>query len=245
MFTFILCSCPVWIAALRQGWSPTQGVLKLSVWLRNCKTEARVHHGLQRPRIIIIIVTSWLIIMGCGFGDWIYWHFFTITSNYDSSQSMTVYDSLHSLLDHERLLFHRDELPNQCSHIELRGTTSVWRISRDWNVLDWTSFQVDRTLVTMSYSSSVIPPFIYCHETCVNLGATLWFIQACSLLQNALLENLCPAVVINMCFPLIWVSFPVSQSQLNLNYINFYGNLVFAVDGFSISGYPLVPNTHL
>jgi hypothetical protein len=41
--------------------------------------------------------------------DWIYWHFFTITINYYSPQSMTVYDSLHSLLDHERLLFHCDE----------------------------------------------------------------------------------------------------------------------------------------
>jgi hypothetical protein len=33
----------------------------------------------------------------------------TITTNYNSSQSVTVYDSLHSLLDHEHLLFHCDE----------------------------------------------------------------------------------------------------------------------------------------
>jgi hypothetical protein len=33
----------------------------------------------------------------------------TVTINYDRSQSVTVYDSLHSLLDHERLLFHCDE----------------------------------------------------------------------------------------------------------------------------------------
>jgi hypothetical protein len=32
-----------------------------------------------------------------------------LTVNSDSSQSMTVYDSLRSLLDHERLLFHCDE----------------------------------------------------------------------------------------------------------------------------------------
>jgi hypothetical protein len=31
--------------------------------------------------------------MGSGFDDWIYWHFITITINYDGSQSMTVYDS--------------------------------------------------------------------------------------------------------------------------------------------------------
>jgi hypothetical protein len=34
---------------------------------------------------------------------------FTVTVNYDKSQSKTVYDLLHSLLDHERLLFHCDE----------------------------------------------------------------------------------------------------------------------------------------
>jgi hypothetical protein len=45
--------------------------------------------------------------MGSGFDDWIYWHFFII--NYYSSQSMTVQDSLHSLPDHERLLFLCDE----------------------------------------------------------------------------------------------------------------------------------------
>jgi hypothetical protein len=43
--------------------------------------------------------------MGSGFDDWLYWNFFTITTNYDSSQSMAAYDSLHSLLDPERLLF--------------------------------------------------------------------------------------------------------------------------------------------
>jgi hypothetical protein len=47
--------------------------------------------------------------MGFGFDDWIYWLFFAIAINYDSSQSMTVYDSLHSWLDHQRLLFHSDE----------------------------------------------------------------------------------------------------------------------------------------
>jgi hypothetical protein len=42
-------------------------------------------------------------------------------SYYNSSQSMAVYDSLHSLLDHERLLLHCDEwrTANPCSHVEL------------------------------------------------------------------------------------------------------------------------------
>jgi hypothetical protein len=42
--------------------------------------------------------------------DWIYWHFFTIANNYSSSQSVTVSDSLHSLLDCECLLFRCDWL---------------------------------------------------------------------------------------------------------------------------------------
>jgi hypothetical protein len=47
--------------------------------------------------------------MGSRLHDEIYWHFFTIAINYDSSQSMTVHDSLYSLLNYERLLFHCDE----------------------------------------------------------------------------------------------------------------------------------------
>jgi hypothetical protein len=48
-------------------------------------------------------------ITGSGLDDWIYWHF-TITINYNSSQSMTVPDSLHSLLDYECLLFRVTDL---------------------------------------------------------------------------------------------------------------------------------------
>jgi hypothetical protein len=63
---------------------------------------------------------AWLIIRGSGFDDWVC-HFFTITINYDNSQSMTAHDSLHSLLGHEHLLFHCDEWrkTNHCSHTEL------------------------------------------------------------------------------------------------------------------------------
>jgi hypothetical protein len=33
---------------------------------------------------------SWLITTSSGFDDWIYWHFFAITINYNSSRSVTV-----------------------------------------------------------------------------------------------------------------------------------------------------------
>jgi hypothetical protein len=74
---------------------------------------------------------AWQIIMGSGLDVWIYWHFFTITVDYDNLKSMTVYDSLHSLLDHDCLLFQCDEIrtTNHCSHLEQPWTTSVWRFT--------------------------------------------------------------------------------------------------------------------
>jgi hypothetical protein len=55
---------------------------------------------------------------------------------------MTVYDSLHSLLDHERLLFHCDEwrTTNQCSQIEL---LLISDFSYEWRMLsiyEWILF---------------------------------------------------------------------------------------------------------
>jgi hypothetical protein len=71
---------------------------------------------------------SWLVIVSSGFDDWIYWHFFTITINYDSLQSVTLYESLHSLLNHERFLFHCDEWrkKNFCSLITFYCSTTDW-----------------------------------------------------------------------------------------------------------------------
>jgi hypothetical protein len=54
-------------------------------------------------------------------------------------------------------------------------TNALWRISRDWNLLDWTNFHADGMAITMSYISSVIVCFTRYHETCVRLGTTLWF----------------------------------------------------------------------
>jgi hypothetical protein len=52
---------------------------------------------------------AWLIITGSGLDDWIYLHFFPVKINYNSSQSVTLWDSLYSLLDYECLLFCCDE----------------------------------------------------------------------------------------------------------------------------------------
>jgi hypothetical protein len=69
--------------------------------------------------------------MGSGFDYRIYCHFFTITANCGSSQSMTVYDSPHSLLDYESLLFHCDgcRTTNHCSHFELPSDLIYERIT--------------------------------------------------------------------------------------------------------------------
>jgi hypothetical protein len=40
---------------------------------------------MPRREIVIYVGLAWLIIMGSGFDDWIYWHFFTITVSYNSS----------------------------------------------------------------------------------------------------------------------------------------------------------------
>jgi hypothetical protein len=44
-----------------------------------------------------VLGVAWLIIMGSGLDDWIYWHFCTITINYYSSESISIVEaSLHS-----------------------------------------------------------------------------------------------------------------------------------------------------
>jgi hypothetical protein len=73
--------------------------------------------------------------MGSGLDDWVYWHFFTITTDYNSSQWLSKTRSIpywatsvfsYTVTNDER------GTTNHCSHVELPWTTSVWRISRDW-----------------------------------------------------------------------------------------------------------------
>jgi hypothetical protein len=103
---------------------------KYSIWFRvacievtSCICKGTSEYLLSFPFLLALenIVTcsmfACLMITGSGVDDFIYWHFFTITTTYNSSQSMTVYDSLHSLLDYECLLFHLYEwrTKNHCS----------------------------------------------------------------------------------------------------------------------------------
>jgi hypothetical protein len=72
------------------------------------------------------------VIVGYRFDDWIYWTSpIIVTVNYDSLQSMTVYDSLYSLLDHEHHRLHCDEWQTKisCPHLELPWRTFVSQLN--------------------------------------------------------------------------------------------------------------------
>jgi hypothetical protein len=82
-----------------------------------------------------------------------------ISINYNSSQSVTIYDSLHSLLDYECLLFHCDEwwakdhslLPYECAMIEL----------------SWTELTCRRPECRSPPRTVRVILFVHSHETCL------------------------------------------------------------------------------
>jgi hypothetical protein len=67
----------------------------------------------QAIKISLNIATCWVVrvmkLMCSRSGEWIYWCSFTVTLSYDSLQLLTVYDLLHSVLDHECLPFCYEE----------------------------------------------------------------------------------------------------------------------------------------
>jgi hypothetical protein len=82
----------------------------------------------------------------------------TITINDNSSQSMAVYDSLHSLLDHECLLFCCDEWRMKY-HCSLNHWTLL-RMPNDWTLTNWPEYR------SPPWTVRVILSF-HCHETCL------------------------------------------------------------------------------
>jgi hypothetical protein len=130
----------------------------------------------------------------------------TITINYNSSQSMTVSDSLHSLLGYEHLPL-CDWLGSDLQISHLRITKDEWRMKTHLRLNHWTPLPMTTHECPLFYNSRrtedsppprtfclVIICFIRCYKTCVNVMATFWFLQAYLLLRNTLLESCCLAM---------------------------------------------------
>jgi hypothetical protein len=101
------------------------------------------------------------------------------------------YDSLHTLLDHERLLFHCDKWRTK-NHLRLNSPELTCEgITITNALLRRTEERPLPPTIPVGLSYSV---FIRCYETRVNPAATLWFLQACSSLRNALLASRCIAM---------------------------------------------------
>jgi hypothetical protein len=57
-----------------------RGLINLLLFLNKGKLETK-----HEKHIVTCKGLAWLIIMGSGFDDWVYWHLFIITVDYNSS----------------------------------------------------------------------------------------------------------------------------------------------------------------
>jgi hypothetical protein len=141
--------------------------------------------------IIMYLGLAWLLTTSPGLDEWIYWHFFTVTNSYDSSQSMTVDESLHSSLHHERLLFHCDEW---------RMTAAHWSLTECWmkNLLNSRMNSLSQLQRTEQKSP---PPKVHeehfmnalSRKPCVNSEAKFWFLSVHNF-QFSYLWNQCSVI---------------------------------------------------
>jgi hypothetical protein len=98
------------------------------------------HFHLYSIHIVTYEGFAWLIIMDSGLYDWIYWHLqqtLLITINYKISQSMTVSDSLHSLLDYECLLFCVTDLVLIYELVTSSAFIVNWLTLHSWTLNFW------------------------------------------------------------------------------------------------------------
>jgi hypothetical protein len=82
--------------------------------------------GFKR-RVTIYIVAckgfAWLIIMGSGFDDYVYWHFFIITTNCNNSHIYLLLNALWLLTE----MPYEEFLPNEFSWTELTSVRTEYR----------------------------------------------------------------------------------------------------------------------
>jgi hypothetical protein len=133
---------------------------------------------------------------------------------------MTASDSLHSLLDHERLLFCVTDLVPIYKSVTSSASVVRWLALHSWTLdfwvllwlngwtherthLNWTleSMMCHRFITSRRPEcrspSQTVPLLFYvypCYETCVNAVATLWFLEAYSLPRIRTLASLCLAM---------------------------------------------------
>jgi hypothetical protein len=103
------------------------------------------------PRKKLYSGFAWLIIMGSGSEDWIYWHF---CYHYNQLWQLTMNECPRLAYWTASVFSSTVTNKNHCSHIELPLndvclTNALWRICRYSNLLDWTNFHANRIYITM------------------------------------------------------------------------------------------------
>jgi hypothetical protein len=146
----------------------------------------------------IYIVTykgfAWLIIMGSGFDYWAYWHFCTITvdcncSHIELLNNVCLTNLCEESLTNLGLISMHEWTPfynSQVAGIEITMSNII--------ILCYSLFHPLPRIVCQSRGNALISPSMFVAAKRVNLVASLWFIQAYSLLRNALLANRCLAM---------------------------------------------------
>jgi hypothetical protein len=125
---------------------------------------------------------------GSGLYDWIYWHLFTIKTNYNSLQSMAAEDSLRSLLDYECLHFCLIDLVLIYETVTSSASIVRWLTFHSWTLnslanAEWlNSLNESESYVTtdgqsasLSWNKAPIwglwPDFYYCQTVA---GLLIW-----------------------------------------------------------------------
>jgi hypothetical protein len=83
----MLCIMKMFTVVLNKRATSTFRLDIYEITRRQIQEDSNLQHsGSYSNRTVTCREKAWLIMMDSGFDDWIYWHFFTITLNYNSSR---------------------------------------------------------------------------------------------------------------------------------------------------------------